>query len=114
MEFNFCLKSFILPKKFKIWMINLKFLIQYYFINHGLRTATPNEVFFYWNPELFGLGRQIGKIDSGAFGVFSAKLSATILVQSLVHVFHYSTIISTEKVSLYIHIPNIYLGLGFM
>ena len=29
-----------------------------------------------------------------------------------VHVFHYSTIIST-KLSLYIHIPNIYLEMGF-
>ena len=33
--------------------------------------------------------------------------------ESLVHVFHYSTIISKKKLSLYIHIPNIYLGLGF-
>ena len=45
-------------------------------------------------------------MNSGAFGVFSAELSAPIL-------FHYSTIISTEKLSLYILIPNIYLGLGF-
>ena len=28
-------------------------------------------------------------------------------------VFHYSTIISTKKLSLYIYIPNIYFGLGF-
>jgi hypothetical protein len=28
-----------------------------------------------------GLSRQIGQINSGAFGVFSAKLSAPILVQ---------------------------------
>ena len=33
--------------------------------------------------------------------------------ESLVHVFHYSTIFLQKKVSLYIHIPNIYLGLGF-
>ena len=65
---------------------------------HGLRT--PNEAFFHWNPEFLGLGRQIGQINSGAFGVFSDKLSASILVQcseSLVHVFHYSTIISTKN-----------------
>ena len=35
---------------------------------------------FHWNPELLGLGRQIGQINSGAFGVFSAELSAPILV----------------------------------
>ena len=46
---------------------------------YGLRT--PNKAFFHWNPELLGLGRQIGQINSGAFGVFSAKLSAPILVQ---------------------------------
>ena len=33
--------------------------------------------------------------------------------ESLVRVFHYSTIISTKKLSLYFHIPNIYLGPGF-
>ena len=33
------------------------------------------------NPELFGLDRQIEQINSGAFGVFLAELSAPILVQ---------------------------------
>ena len=50
----------------------------------------------------------IGQINLGVFWVFSAELSAPILV----HVFHYSTIIS-KKTSLYILIPNIYLELGF-
>ena len=66
--------------------------------SHGLRM--PNEAFFHYNPELLGLGRQFGQINFGAFGVFSAELSAPILVQcseSLVHVFHYSTIISTKN-----------------
>ena len=36
----------------------------------------PNEAFFHWNPELLGLGRQIGQINSGAFAEFSAKISA--------------------------------------
>ena len=79
---------------------------------HGLRTL--NEAFFYWNPELLELGRQIGQINSVAFGIFSAKLSAPILVQWVPcpcfplfnHYFY-------NKLSLYIHIPNIYLGLGF-
>ena len=74
----------------------------------------PNEAFFHWNPKLLGLGRQIGQINSGAYGVFSAELSAPILVQSVPcpcfplfnHYFY-------KKLTLYIHIPNIYLGLGF-
>ena len=37
--------------------------------------AQPNEAFFHWNPELLGLGGQIGQTNSGTFGVFSAKLS---------------------------------------
>jgi hypothetical protein len=78
--------------------------------NQGLRT--PNEAFFHWNPKLLGLGRQNGQINSEAFGVFSAELSTPILVQ-WVHVFHNSIIISTKELSLYIHIPNTYLGLGF-
>ena len=41
----------------------------------------PNEAFFHWNSELLGLGRQIGQINSGAFGVFSAELLSPILVQ---------------------------------
>ena len=45
----------------------------------GLRML--NEAFFHWNPKLLGLGRQIGQIDYGEFGVFSAKLvSAPILI----------------------------------
>jgi hypothetical protein len=39
-----------------------------------------NEAFFHQNPNLLGLGRQFGKINFGAFGVFSADLSAPILV----------------------------------
>jgi hypothetical protein len=45
---------------------------------HGLRT--PNEGFFHQNPKLLGLGRQFGQIILGAFEVFSANLSAPILV----------------------------------
>jgi hypothetical protein len=40
----------------------------------------PNEAFFHENPELLGLGRQIGQINSGAFWVFLAELSAPILL----------------------------------
>ena len=61
--------------------------------------------FFYWNLELLGLGRQIGQMNTRAFGVFSAKLSAPILLQSMFSII--------KKLSLYIYIPNIYLGSGF-
>ena len=79
---------------------------------HGLRT--PNEAYFYRNPKLLGLGRKFGQTNFGVFEVFSAKLLAPILVQSVPcpcfplfnHYFY-------KKLSLYIHIPNIYLGLGF-
>jgi hypothetical protein len=43
----------------------------------------PNKTFFHWNSELLGLGRQIGHINSWAFGVFWAKISAPILVQGI-------------------------------
>jgi hypothetical protein len=53
-------------------------IILFYAFDHGLRT--PNEAFFYQIPKLLGLGRQIGQINFGAFGVFSANLSAPGLV----------------------------------
>jgi hypothetical protein len=46
--------------------------------SHGLRM--PNETFFHRNPKLLGLGTQFGQINSGAFGVFLADISAPILV----------------------------------
>jgi hypothetical protein len=56
-----------------------------------------------------GLGRQIGQINSGAFGVFSAEFWCN---ESLVHVFHYSTIFSQKTKSLHPH-PKYFWGLGF-
>ena len=61
-----------------------------------------------------GLGRQFGQINFRAFGVFSANLSAPIFVLWVLcpcfslfdHYFY-------KKISLYIPIPIIYLGLGF-
>jgi hypothetical protein len=80
--------------------------------DHGLRM--PNKAFFHKNPKLLGLSRQCGQINFEAFGVFSADLSAPILVllvpcpcfPSINHYFY-------EKLSLYIQITNTYLGLGF-
>ena len=43
------------------------------------QATEPNKAFFHWNPKLLGLGKQIGQINSGAFEVFSAKLSAPFL-----------------------------------
>ena len=47
-------------------------------VRHGLRT--PDAAFFHRNLKILGLGRQIGQICFGAFGVFLADLSAPILV----------------------------------
>ena len=46
--------------------------------DHGL--LMPNKAFFHQYPKLLGLGRQFGQINFGTFGVFSANLSAPILV----------------------------------
>jgi hypothetical protein len=74
--------------------------------NFGLNTwehwlQTPNEAFFHWNPELLGFGRQTRQINSGVFwGILSDFQHPFWYSESLVHVFHYSTIISTKKLSL--------------
>ena len=78
------------------------------------RLRTPKKPFFHRDSKLLGLGRQFGKINFEAFGVFLSDLSATILVLwvpcpwfPLINHYFY------KKLSLYIQIPNIYLGLGF-
>ena len=48
-----------------------------FFLSYGIRT--PDEAFFQRYPKLLALGRQIGLINSGAFGVFSVELSAFFL-----------------------------------
>ena len=81
---------------------------------HIHRQRTPNEAFFHWNPEFLGLGRQIGQKHSGEFGIFSAKLLASIFgmcSKSLVHVFHYLNIISLKTKPLYPH-PKYLFGIG--
>jgi hypothetical protein len=85
--------------------------------NHLLSTndyRRPMKPFFCQNPKLLGLGQQFKQIHFGAFGVFSANLSAPILLQrvpcpcfQLINHYFY------KKLSLYIQIPNICLGLGF-
>ena len=81
------------------------------------RTTDTQRELFSENPKLLGLGRQIGPKNLGAFGVFLANLSAPILVlwvpcpcfPLINHFKHYFY----KKLSLYIQIPNIYLGLVF-
>ena len=69
---------------------------------------------FFPNFKLLGLGRLFGLVHFGAFGVFSADLSAPILVlwvpcpcYLLMNHYFY------KKLSLYIQNPNIYFELGF-
>ena len=73
----------------------------------------PDEAFFQWNPEILGLGRQIGQINSGAFGEFSAKLSAPISAQWVYMFSIIQPLFQQKKLSSYIHVSNISLGLGF-
>ena len=84
--------------------------LQYSHICNSSRTTDTQWSLFLLKSRTFGLEQ----INSGAFGVFSAKLSAPILVQwvpcpcfPLFNQYFY------KKLSLYIHLPNIYLGLGF-
>ena len=69
----------------------------------------PMKPFFIEIPKFWGWGRQIGQINFGAFGVFSADLSAPILVSMFPNINHYFY----KKLSLYIQITNTFLGLGF-
>ena len=63
--------------------------------------------FFIKIPELLGLGRQIGHINSRAFGVFSAEITAPILAQ-WVHCPWMFPLFNLKPLSL---IPNIYIGI---
>ena len=93
---------------FFIWRNHL-----FWIVTGNSRATDAQEAFFHWNPKLLGLSRQFGPINFGAFGVFSANLSAPILILwvpcpcfPLINHYFY------KKLSLYIHIPNIYLGFG--
>ena len=80
-------------------------------LKHGLRT--PNVAFFHRNPELLGLGGQIGHINFEAFWVILAKVSCSIHFGKVSPCFLSFSQYFYKKLSLDIHIPNIYLGLGF-
>ena len=78
--------------------------------DHWLRT--PNEAFFYWNPELLGLGRQFWQVNIGAFGVFSAGLLAPNLVLVPCPCFTLINHYFYKKLSLYIQNPKYLFGIG--
>ena len=105
-----CFIDFFLKEKGDLTFYTAALYHRFFF--HGL--WTPNPAFLYHNPELLCLERQVGQINSGPFGVFLAKLSVPILVQwvpgpCFLLFNHYFC----SKLSLYIHIPNNYLRLGF-
>ena len=71
-----------------------------------------NEAFSHRNPNILGLGRQFGQVHFTAFGVFSADLSAPILIEcSESLAFH--NLYFYKKIGLYVQIPHIYLELEF-
>ena len=69
----------------------------------------PMKPFFIEIPNFWpGVGRQFGQIYFGAFVILLVNLSAPMLV-----LFSINQPLFLQKLSLYIQIPNIYLGLGF-
>ena len=92
------------------WEILDYYAVFLHVTQHGLRT--PNKAFFHKNPKLLGLGRHIGQIKFWAFWVFSHQF-INIHFGTVSPLSMFSTIQPLKKLSLYIHIPNIYLGLGF-
>ena len=80
--------------------------------HQGLRT--PNEAFLHRNPKLLGLGRQFEQIYVGAFGaIFSQFISTHFGTVSPLSMFSINQPLILQKLSLYIQIPNIYLGFEF-
>ena len=74
-------------RKYIIWLLKLLTrkslsLLQSNPDNLFYRSLTPRTTdaqwsLFHWNPELLGLGRQIGQINSGAFGVLIGWIIST-------------------------------------
>ena len=67
----------------------------------GVRSLWTFQAFFHRNPKLLGLDRQFGRIQFGAFGIFSANLSAPIFelwVPCPCFTFHRKAFISKSKV----------------
>ena len=95
-------------------MYNFVYILQFknYYFNHGLRT--PNEAFFFSSKfQTFGLGLTIWADKVwGIWGIFQKLYQHPFwYCESLVHVFHQSTIISTKTKPLYPN-PKYLFGIG--
>ena len=74
----------------------------------------PERAYFFKYPKLLGLGRHFGLKFFEAFGAFLDYQHPFWYCEFLVHVFHYVfNNYFYKNLSLYIQLPNIYLGLGF-
>jgi hypothetical protein len=76
----------------------------------------PNKAFYSLKCRTFGLGQTKGANRFWSiWGIFGQTISTHFGTVSPLSMFprHYSTIISTKKLSLYIHIQTIYLESGF-
>ena len=103
--------SFILRDAFKVSILGvatLQCVCRAFPVDQGSQHGllTPNEAFFSLKSQTLG-----------HLGYFLSNYQHPFwYCESLVTVFHYSTIISTQNnkpLPFDIHIPNIYLGLGF-
>ena len=78
---------------------------------HGL--WTPNEAFFHRNPEYLGLGRQIGQIDSWAFGgILGQFISTHFGAVSPLFMFSINPTIISKKKLIFIWDWDLNLNLG--
>ena len=75
------------------------------------RLWTPNEAFFYWNPQLFGLGETNWAYEFwGNWGIFGQTISTHFV--PCPHFSHYLTIISSKQTKpLYPH-PKYFYEIG--
>ena len=81
--------------------------------------GTDNKAFYHRNLELLGLGKQIGQINSGAFGVFSAKLQAAHFLRKRLHfcrasLFIFQRLYFTRALRKTIHFAVLLFGIFFI
>jgi hypothetical protein len=69
----------------------------------------PNEAFFFIEIQTFGLGQTNWAI----WGIFGQTISTPLGTVNPLSIFSIIQPLFLQKISLHIHIPNIYLGLGF-
>ena len=87
----------------------------YYGLEYRPGLWTPNEAFFSLKSRTFGLG-QTNWADKfwGIWGIFCQTLGTHFGTVSPLFIFSIiQPLFLQKKLSLYIHIPHIYLGLGF-